>query len=53
MRDAMADRARVRRMGERARRYVHETCRIEAMCEGYGRVYRQLVATPPLASRGH
>lgn len=52
MREAMADRARVRRMGERARRYVHETCRIEAMCEGYGRVYRQLVATPALAARG-
>jgi glycosyltransferase involved in cell wall biosynthesis len=52
MREAMADRTRVRRMGERARSYVHETCRIESMCEGYGRVYRQLLATPALAARG-
>jgi glycosyltransferase involved in cell wall biosynthesis len=52
MRDAMADRSRIRRMGERARRYVHESCRIEAMCEGYGRVYRNLVASSPIAARG-
>ena len=43
MRDASADRARARVMGEAARRHVDASCRIEAMCEGYGKAYAALV----------
>ncbi len=42
MRDASGDRDRARRMGAAARRFVDACCRIEAMCDGYGRAYASL-----------
>jgi glycosyltransferase involved in cell wall biosynthesis len=42
MREAAASRAKARAMGEAARRWVDAEHRIERMCEGYGRVYRDL-----------
>jgi glycosyltransferase involved in cell wall biosynthesis len=44
MREASSDRARARAMGEAARRHIDASCRIEAMCEGYGRAYAELEA---------
>jgi len=43
MREAASDAARARRMGEAARRHIDASCRIEAMCAGYGDAYASLL----------
>jgi glycosyltransferase involved in cell wall biosynthesis len=39
---ALPERAKLRRMGEAARRFVDAECRIERMCLGYAEQYRRL-----------
>lgn len=43
MREASGDRARAHAMGDAARRHIDASCRIEAMCEGYGQAYASIV----------
>jgi glycosyltransferase involved in cell wall biosynthesis len=44
LRDAASDRARLRTLGTAARAFVESECRIERMCEAYGREYEKLLA---------
>ena len=41
MRQALEDRPRLAAMGHAARAFVEDACSIEAMCEGYRRVYEE------------